>query len=112
MYVKENDLAHGEFGKWLESIGMAHQHANRFMRITDELDAKYTTSCNSVRMEIRLRIRNRTAGNIRNRFRKYDAGVGNATTSSVLSSGAKCSTSNDKRICVNVENVRTSERNE
>lgn len=45
MYANENDLAHGEFGKWLESIGMVHQHANRFMRITDELDAKYTTSC-------------------------------------------------------------------
>jgi len=38
-HVKENDLAHGEFGKWVEeSVGMTHKHANKFMRIASELE--------------------------------------------------------------------------
>ena len=46
-HVKENDLVHGEFGKWLESIDMTHQHANRFMRVFDELgDTNYTSMFN------------------------------------------------------------------
>lgn len=36
-YIKENDLAHGEFGKWLESISMNHHEANRFMKVAKEL---------------------------------------------------------------------------
>ena len=36
-HVKENDLAHGEFGKWLESISMNHHEANRFMKVAKEL---------------------------------------------------------------------------
>ena len=36
-YVKENDLAHGEFGKWLDSISMNHHEANRFMKVVKEL---------------------------------------------------------------------------
>lgn len=35
-WVKEHDLAHGEFGKWLESIGMNHSTANKFMTISGE----------------------------------------------------------------------------
>ncbi|MEE3806083.1 DUF3102 domain-containing protein [Lysinibacillus fusiformis] len=42
-HVKENDLAHGEFGKWLESIGMNHSTANKMMRITTELLGKSDT---------------------------------------------------------------------
>lgn len=36
-WVKEHDLVHGEFGKWLESIQMNHRTANRFMKIATEL---------------------------------------------------------------------------
>ena len=35
-HVKENDLTHGQFGKWLESIGMTPRHAQQFMQIADE----------------------------------------------------------------------------
>lgn len=46
-HVKENDLVHGEFGKWLEGIGMTHQHANRYMKVVDELgDTNYTSMFN------------------------------------------------------------------
>lgn len=36
-HVKENDLVHGEFGKWLETIDMSHTQANRFMKVFDEI---------------------------------------------------------------------------
>lgn len=36
-WVKDNDLAHGEFGKWLESIQMNQNTANRFMKIVKEI---------------------------------------------------------------------------
>lgn len=36
-YVKENDLAHGEFGKWLETVGINHPEANRMMRVANEI---------------------------------------------------------------------------
>lgn len=36
-HVKENDLAHGEFGQWVESIGIAKTEASRFIKIVDEL---------------------------------------------------------------------------
>ncbi|MTV23769.1 DUF3102 domain-containing protein, partial [Staphylococcus delphini] len=36
-HVKENDLAHGEFGKWLEGLNMDWNSANRFMRVSSEL---------------------------------------------------------------------------
>ena len=35
-HVKENDLAHGEFGKWLKNVGMHKQQAYRFIKIADE----------------------------------------------------------------------------
>lgn len=34
-WVKENDLAHGEFGKWLESIHMDRTAAVRFIKVTE-----------------------------------------------------------------------------
>lgn len=37
IHVKDNDLAHGEFGAWLESIGLGHSEANRFMKIASEI---------------------------------------------------------------------------
>jgi hypothetical protein len=39
-HVKENDLTHGEFGDWLEEIGMTPRNAQQFMQITTELDSK------------------------------------------------------------------------
>src|SRR5690625_4461586 len=37
-HVKENDLAHGEWTKWCEEeVGMTIMHANRFIRIYDEI---------------------------------------------------------------------------
>lgn len=43
-YVKENDLAHGEFGKWLEEVDIDRTLATRLMKIADELDEeKYAT---------------------------------------------------------------------
>lgn len=36
-YVKENDLARGEFSKWLKKIGINHPEANRMMRVAKEL---------------------------------------------------------------------------
>ena len=36
-HVKENNLAHGEFGQWVESIGIAKTEASRFIKIVDEL---------------------------------------------------------------------------
>lgn len=41
-HVKDNDLAHGQFGKWLESIDMTPRHAQRFMKVYEELGRKTT----------------------------------------------------------------------
>ncbi|MFB2004696.1 DUF3102 domain-containing protein [Staphylococcus aureus] len=35
-HVKENDLAHGEFGKWLERVEMDKSQASRFIKIVEE----------------------------------------------------------------------------
>lgn len=35
--MKENDLAHGEFGKWLVNININPRHAQRFIKIYEEL---------------------------------------------------------------------------
>lgn len=35
-HVKENDLAHGEFGKWLESINLNDSQARKFVKVFDE----------------------------------------------------------------------------
>ncbi|HJB78670.1 MAG TPA: DUF3102 domain-containing protein [Candidatus Nosocomiicoccus stercorigallinarum] len=46
-HVKENNLAHGEFGKWLESINMNNQQAHRFMKVSEEYEqSNLTTSLN------------------------------------------------------------------
>ncbi|WP_237089725.1 DUF3102 domain-containing protein [Paenibacillus larvae] len=42
-YVKENDLVHGQFGEWLESVGIDWNVANRMMKIVTELDSNSDT---------------------------------------------------------------------
>lgn len=42
-HVKENDLAHGEWTKWLDKINMTPRTAQRFIKIVDELWSKATT---------------------------------------------------------------------
>ena len=34
-HVKENNLTHGEFGKWVEGLGIAKTEASRFIKIGD-----------------------------------------------------------------------------
>ncbi|MEJ6358873.1 DUF3102 domain-containing protein, partial [Lactiplantibacillus plantarum] len=36
-WVKENDLAHGEYINWLDSIGLDRSTASRFVKVVDEL---------------------------------------------------------------------------
>lgn len=42
-HVKENDLVHGEFGKWLESVNIENSQARRFMKVADELNSNRGT---------------------------------------------------------------------
>ncbi|MDO0970919.1 DUF3102 domain-containing protein [Staphylococcus haemolyticus] len=45
-HVKENDLAHGEFGKWLENLNINHRVANRMMKVAETPELNSTTSSN------------------------------------------------------------------
>lgn len=46
-HVKECDLAHGEFGKWLDTIEMNVSQASRFIRVYTELnDSKLRSNAN------------------------------------------------------------------
>lgn len=46
-HVKENDLAHGEFGKWLKKVKLRNQQAHRFMKVSEKYeDSNLTTSLN------------------------------------------------------------------
>ncbi|MBK4790843.1 hypothetical protein CU019_1953 [Enterococcus faecium] len=42
--MKENDLAHGEFSKWVSEIGIQEREAQRFMKIANELPNATTWS--------------------------------------------------------------------
>src|SRR5690625_5021923 len=44
-HVKENDLAHGEFMSWYESIGLTKDFVSKAIRITDNLE-EFETSRN------------------------------------------------------------------
>lgn len=43
-YVKENDLVHGEFIEWINSLGMDRREAYKFMRVAKELPNDKTFS--------------------------------------------------------------------
>lgn len=42
IHVKENDLTHGEFGKWLDSVKISHSQARKFMTIAQRLSNRST----------------------------------------------------------------------
>ncbi|MCO4627736.1 hypothetical protein Si044o_01696 [Streptococcus infantarius subsp. infantarius] len=41
-HVKEHDLAHGQFGKWLHKINMSQDQANKMMKIAKNLNSETT----------------------------------------------------------------------
>jgi hypothetical protein len=43
-HVKENDLVHGQFGKWLENIEFNHSTANKMMRAYEEFGNSESTT--------------------------------------------------------------------
>lgn len=43
-HVKQNDLTHGEFNKWTESIGIDRRTAHKFMKVANELPNDSTFS--------------------------------------------------------------------
>lgn len=43
-HVKEHDLAHGQFGKWLDKIGIQYREANRMMTVAKQLPNLTTLS--------------------------------------------------------------------
>lgn len=46
-HVKENDLAHGQFGEWCESIGINKYEASRFIKVYEEVGgSKLSTYAN------------------------------------------------------------------
>ncbi|WP_239733037.1 DUF3102 domain-containing protein [Mammaliicoccus sp. E-M26] len=53
-HVKENDLAHGEFGKWLETVNLDRKQAYKFIKISEEFsnDSTYSHLGSSVLYQI------------------------------------------------------------
>ncbi|OFQ87394.1 pathogenicity island protein [Staphylococcus sp. HMSC065A08] len=45
-HVKENDLAHGEFGKWLEKVNLNQRVAQQMIKIYDTPELKTRMSSN------------------------------------------------------------------
>ena len=43
-HVKENDLAHGQFGEWLDKVGHNYREANRMMTVAKQLPNVTTLS--------------------------------------------------------------------
>ena len=43
-HVKENDLVHGEFGKWLENVGLNHRVAQKMIKIASNPELNTTMS--------------------------------------------------------------------
>lgn len=47
-HVKENDLAHGEFGKWLEKVDLNKSQASKFITIVENHQEEISTSKKSM----------------------------------------------------------------
>lgn len=43
-HVKENDLAHGEFGDWAESIGFKRDHIHKFIQAYEQFGKSQTSA--------------------------------------------------------------------
>lgn len=43
-HVKENDLAHGEFDKWLEKVNLNKSQASKFITIVENHQEEISTS--------------------------------------------------------------------
>lgn len=50
-HVKENDLAHGEWSKWCESIGMSRGQATKFITVFDELSTANDSTWNQIGLQ-------------------------------------------------------------
>lgn len=50
-HVKENDLAHGEWSKWCDSIGMSRGQATKFITVFDELYTRNGSTSNQIGLE-------------------------------------------------------------
>lgn len=50
-HVKENDLTHGQWAKWCESIGMSRGQATKFIKVFDELHARNGSTSNQIGLE-------------------------------------------------------------
>lgn len=37
-HVKENDLAHGEFGKWLEKVNISKDYSAKYIKVFNEFN--------------------------------------------------------------------------
>ena len=46
--MKENDLAHGEFGKWLEKVNLNKSQASKFITIVENHQEEISTSKKSM----------------------------------------------------------------
>ncbi|MGL4050122.1 DUF3102 domain-containing protein [Staphylococcus warneri] len=47
-HVKENDLVHGEFGKWLEKVNLNKSQASKFITIIQKQQEKISMSKKSM----------------------------------------------------------------
>nr|WP_259544457.1 DUF3102 domain-containing protein [Heyndrickxia oleronia] len=50
-HVKENDLVHGEWSKWCETIGMSRGQATKFITVFDELHSRNGSTSNQIGLE-------------------------------------------------------------
>lgn len=50
-HVKENDLVHGEWSKWCESIGMSRGQATKFITVFDGLSERNGSTSNQIGLE-------------------------------------------------------------
>src|SRR5699024_10505215 len=55
-HVKENDLAHGEFGKWLEKVGINPRVAQQMMKVVEESSDSTTSTSSNLGMEALYKI--------------------------------------------------------
>lgn len=50
--MKENDLVHGEFGSWAESVGFSSSNVSRYIRVFEEYSSMSTNLPSSKLLEM------------------------------------------------------------